>query len=300
MEFLENKTTKCLLCGESSFNFPYGKKHFLLKCRKCGMASAKNIPSNEELKSYYFNYPSHEIISPLTLQRYNEILNRLEPYRNKNTLLETGCGFGFFLEEARKRKWNVTGTEMSQKAIDECKLKNITIYSGIEKLSANFTEHFDVVLSLEVLEHIQNPENEIMGYSRLIRPGGVLYITTPNYNSLSRKILGKNWIEMNYPEHLHYFSPSTIDKILTKSNFSKIFSITTGFSPARFMYSLRTKKWKSKNKAWDNYNYNEADRELSDNIEKTILLRLIKKVINYFLIKLKSGDTLKVLYQKKG
>ena len=143
------------------------------------------------------------------------------------------------------------------------------------------------------------PENEIEKYSTYLRPDGVLYITTPNFNSISRRLLGKKWNVIHYPEHLHYFTQKSIHNLLQKFNFSKITIQSSGFSPARLIYSFKSKN-QITGKGLEHYDYNELDRQLRDNIEKTILLRLIKKAINYFLAKLRSGDSLKILYFKKG
>ncbi len=262
------------------------------------MVSANTIPTEKELKDYYHEYPSYNKISPLTLQRYNEILDMLEPYRKNNKLLETGCGFGFFLEAAKKRNWDVAGTELSENALVECKRKNIPVSEKMENLLSTSENSFDVIVSLEVIEHLKEPLKEVNLYARLLRNEGALYVTTPNFNSLSRRIVGKRWNVILYPEHIHYFTPHSIHYLL-KNNFNKIFNQTSGVSPARLMYTIRSKS-AVKGKELENYDFNEVDRQLRDNIEKTILLRLIKKFVNYILAKLRSGDSLKILYQKKA
>ncbi len=295
---LSNKVrSACILCGKSSFKNIFGKKHFLFKCRNCGMVSARTIPTSEELKDHYFDYPSYESIPPLTLKRYNDILNMLEPYRKNNNLLETGCGFGLFLEVAKGRNWNVSGTELSEAALIECRKKKIPVTENIEQLLQQKNMKFDVVVSLEVIEHLTDPVAEVSMYAKLLRPEGALYITTPNFNSFTRRLLGRFWNVISYPEHLHYFTSRTIHQLL-ENDFTKIKNQTAGISPARMIYAIRSMgSHKVKNVEYD---YNEADRHFSDNIEKTILLRLIKKAINYCLAKMKLGDSLKVLYQKKA
>jgi 2-polyprenyl-3-methyl-5-hydroxy-6-metoxy-1,4-benzoquinol methylase len=297
MSSVEHIRNTCVLCGASSFKRLFGRNHFLIKCRNCGMVSARMIPTEEELKAYYLEYPSYDSISPLTLQRYNEILDKLEPYRKSNSLLETGCGFGFFLEAARMRKWQVTGTELSGNALAECRRKNIPVSEHLEDLIRE-NKIFDAVVSLEVIEHLKDPVEQVSKYARLLRPSGVLYVTTPNFNSFSRRLLGRKWNVILYPEHIHYFTPDTIHRML-KDEFLKIENQTSGISPARIISTFRSHKPR-KGKDLENYDFNEVDRQLRDNIEKTVLLRLIKRLINSLLAALKSGDSLKILYQKKA
>src|SRR4051794_32893172 len=125
MSLKNNVRKKCILCGGSGFKYPFGESHFLVKCKNCGMVSSGIIPTDDELLSYYDKYPSYETVSALTLNRYNEILDMLEGFRSTNHLPESGCGFGFFLEEARKRNWIVKGVELSHSALAECRRKDI-------------------------------------------------------------------------------------------------------------------------------------------------------------------------------
>lgn len=65
---------------------------------------------------------------------------------------------------------------------------------------------FDVIVSLEVIEHLPDPHYYIEKFEKLLRKGGALYMTTPNFNSLSRHILGSNWNNIVFPETLYVIS----------------------------------------------------------------------------------------------
>lgn len=290
------KRISCAFCGESDFKYYFGENHFLIKCRKCGLVCSELIPSDETLLDYYHSYPSYERLSELTVIRYHEILDKLEPFRNTNNLLEAGCGFGFFLEEARKRNWNVYGTELSITALQECKRKDLRVWESPDELLQTSAGQFDAIVSIEVIEHLANPVKEIEKYNMLLRSGGALYITTPNFNSLSRQLLNSRWNVIQYPEHIYYFTLGTIRKLLTKNEFLKVKEDTFGFSHARLLYAIRKKRG---DKTLKEFDYNEKDRELRDAIEKTIILRVIKKIVNTILTILNAGDTLKILYRKK-
>jgi 2-polyprenyl-3-methyl-5-hydroxy-6-metoxy-1,4-benzoquinol methylase len=296
MSNTDRQRTSCAFCGSTGFKHILGQSHFIIKCRKCGLVTTDLVPSDETLSDYYHSYPSYDKLSDLTLTRYGEILDKLEPFRKTNNLLEAGCGFGFFLDEARKRNWNVYGTELSVIALQECKRKDLTVTETLDPLLESSLQNFDVIVSLEVIEHLTDPVMETEKYSRLTRPGGAIYITTPNFNSLSRRLLGRRWNVIHYPEHIYYFTLPTIRRVLNKYNFKKIKEETSGFSHARLIYAWRDKRG---DKNLKEYNYNEKDRELRDAIEKTVILRLIKKMINVILTVFKSGDTLKILYRKK-
>src|SRR3954452_364817 len=76
----------------------------------------------------------------------------------------------------------------------------------------------------------------------LLRPGGALYLTTPNFNSLSRRVVGPRWRAIEYPEHLNLFTPRTLDGLLTRAGLTKADLRTTGISPADIRAGLRPAK----------------------------------------------------------
>ncbi len=77
---------------------------------------------------------------------------------------------------------------MTDKAVSICKGKGINIYHG-QLNKNNYKEgFFDIVTSFEVLEHLNNPQEEIKKFNNILRKGGMLYLTTPNFNSFSRAL----------------------------------------------------------------------------------------------------------------
>jgi 2-polyprenyl-3-methyl-5-hydroxy-6-metoxy-1,4-benzoquinol methylase len=161
------------------------------KCMDCNFVFASSIPTIEELIAHYNTYTRDDYLSPITIKRYHEILDGFEQYRKTNKLIDVGCGIGYFLEVAKERGWEVYGTEYSERLIGLLREKGITIHEG-QLNSKNYEEDFfDVVTSFEVIEHINNPISEINQIGKLIRKGGLVYITTPNFNSLLRRRLKK-------------------------------------------------------------------------------------------------------------
>jgi SAM-dependent methyltransferase len=83
---------------------------FLVRCKSCGFIFCSEIPSNDELEKFYSRYPVSESLSALTAKRYDEWLDKFESFRKLNTILDVGCGDGYFLERAIKKRvegfWN--------------------------------------------------------------------------------------------------------------------------------------------------------------------------------------------------
>lgn len=285
------KHINCLLCdSEKLVELAKYAHHHLVKCKTCGFIFCDRVPSLDELLANYNRYPRGGTISPITIKRYNELLDFFEKYRKHNKLLDIGCGDGNFLEIAKKRNWEVYGTEFTDDAITICKNKGLRVIKGILNPEEFSDFQFDIITSFEVIEHINNPQTEISNIEKLLRAGGVFYFTTPNFNSISRYYLGPNWSVIGYPEHLLYFNVRTIKRLLSKKSLKKIYIKTTGISLNRW-------KAESVESSGVQKNFDEKIREKS---ETRFLFMMLKRIINYFLNTTRLGDTLKVLYEKRA
>lgn len=255
------------------------------------MVFSARKPTENELIKHYTNYPRYDTFSMVTIKRYHELLDEFEKFRLTNNLLDIGCSNGYFLEVAKKRGWNVFGQEFARECIEVCKNKGIIIKQGyLEEI--NFENNFfDVITSFEVIEHINTPNSHTKTIHRILRNQGLFYFTTPNFNSISRLLLGNKWNIIEYPEHLAYFTPRTINHLLYKNGFKKIKIKTTGISISRLKQSKENKEHKTS--LIDN-----PDELYRRKAEKNILFKILKYTINFFLNILKKGDTIKGYYIK--
>ena len=282
--------TNCINCGSNKLvDLPKYRHAFLVKCKSCRLVFSKANPTPKELTDHYTGYPRYTALSPITEKRYNELLNTLEKFKNTNNILDLGCSNGLFLDCAKKRGWNVYGTEYAQECIDYCAQKNIKVFKS-DKLPTEFFDlKFDVVTSFEVIEHINTPNEELNFIKKILRKNGAFYFTTPNFNSISRFLLKEKWNVIGYPEHLSYYTPATLNQLMLKYGFKKQFLTTTGISLSRFKQSIgKDEKSRTTN--------NNTDENLRTNIENKILLRGLKNSLNFVLNTLKIGDAMKGLY----
>ena len=198
---------------------------------------------------------------------------------------------GFFLGEAKKRGWNVYGSEYGSKLVAICKEKGIEMHDGSIQ-SFNTSKEFDIVTSFEVIEHINSPIDEMKQIVKLLRTGGKFYCTTPNFNSILRYYLKSKYNVISYPEHLSYYTSRTIHKLFNDHGLKKKWLKTTGISITRF----KTSTGKSTEKM---ISAKSADEVLRNQIEHNRLLQLGKFFINGCLSFFGKGMTIKALYEKK-
>lgn len=139
-------------------------------------------------------------------------------------VLDVGCATGYFLEVAAAAGWDVYGVELSDYAAGLARRTfGDRVFSGTLEQAGYPDGYFDVITLSDLLEHVPDPRSFLHEVRRLLRPDGILMIVTPDVTSLSARIMGARWSHYKQ-EHLHYFSPGTIIRLLSESGFSVEFT----------------------------------------------------------------------------
>jgi len=237
---LEN--LKCVNCGCNTSK-PLFRKFDLdiSQCLDCSLIFVNpRLPEKDILNRYDDDYFLKEYLPSFGIvdnnynldffdQRYSTIIDLIEEKRqlsNEKKLLEIGFGAGFFLKSAERAGWDVVGTEASlpcfQFASDELSL-NVKFEKAED---INFEANtFDVIVMFDVIEHLFNPLRVLKAANNMLNEGGLLVISTPNYNALSRLFLGINWSIFSPVDHLFYFTEDSLGDLLNRSGFSRNFYI---------------------------------------------------------------------------
>lgn len=276
-----------LCCSEEITPILEHERAFLHKCKNCSFIFSARVPSRVEIDEIYKNKFNHtSYFSPITVKRYESLLDDFESFRKTNRILDVGAGFGFFMQIAKERGWEIIGVEISDLCIEECERKGLSVLKGM-LTELNLEENqFDVITGLEVIEHVSNPKEMMQEMHRLLRKGGLLYLTTPNFNAINRYRLKEKYDVISYPIHLCYFTPKTLKKLSSDVGLSVRKIKTTGYSITR----VRTSKGKS-NQSF--VSETSDDEMLRQKMENKYFWRLGKKLTNNFLNFFKIGDSLK-------
>lgn len=149
---------------------------------------------------------------------------------------------------------------------------------------------FDVVCFVEVLEHLPDPISYLKEAARLLRPGGLLYGTTPNARSLNARLLGIKWSIFEAPEHLQIFTQAGLKRAFAQANIKATRIRSEGMNPVELV-----KKRQSQVPATDRV---EAGYAINSRLEAGRLGRLAKGTTNNILSATRLGDTLKFFGQK--
>ena len=133
-------------------------------------------------------------------------------------ILDIGTGQGYLLDVASKYEFDCYGVEISEYASKEANKKFPNkIFNGDLKQAKYKDNFFDVITLTDVLEHINNPLDFFKEVCRITKPDGIILITTPSHDSITQKILRKNWFQYK-EEHVTYWNEKSINLFFDKNN----------------------------------------------------------------------------------
>lgn len=148
--------------------------------------------------------------------------------KKKINLLDIGCSTGFFVEAAMKNGWNATGIELNPSAVEFGRKKKLNIFNT-DYLKTNFKKKFDVICAFDVLEHLYDPKKIVKKIHKDLNKGGLIFVYVPNWQSATRLLLGEQNSHFIWPtHHLTYFTPTTLNDFLIRSNFELVYWETQG------------------------------------------------------------------------
>ena len=271
---------KCRLCGGSAVSWGDRDDVALHRCSACGFVSGSPAVRLRDAAEHYDGYYGHAA-PPAPEARYEEWLARAEAEVGRGRLLEVGAGVGGLVRVAMRRGWSVDATEVSPLALDALRATGATVFAGPVEKARYVGGHFDLVVSLEVLEHLPDPVVHLKELARVTRAGGLLLLTTPNFGGLSRRWLGLGWRVVD-PEHLGYFTARTLARALTEAGYGRV------RTRARSLDISTWRRGRGRVAAFDPH----AAARVRDGVQSSAMLRAAKEAVNVVLGATGLGDTL--------
>ena len=184
----------------------------IVRCTNCGFIFNDPRETPEGLAYIYSQVEDEDYINELPgkLANFKRNLDFIETYKQQGTLIDVGCGHGYFLGLADPQRWQRLGIEPSTDAADEARnTYNVDVFAGTLDQAPIPAQSADVITLLHVIEHVFNPLELLQQASKLLRPDGIIYIETPDIGSGFARLLGRKWwYIMRF--HTHYFTVRTL------------------------------------------------------------------------------------------
>lgn len=233
----------CILCNSQS-NILYQQRDddCIFKCLKCGLLFVSPQPAKEKLRQYYRDFkPDYQLkYKDEVIKKGKMILKMVRGFKKNGRLLDVGCGYGFFMDLARKNGWKVLGVEISPFA-SEFARKNFGLDVFTEELAtANLREnYFDLISLQHTLEHLLEPLKDLSTIRTKLRDDGLLVVVVPNALGLIARCAKINWLCLTERTHLFHYSKDTLKKLLEKSGFCTIIVKTFEWDTQRVLWALK-------------------------------------------------------------
>ena len=257
-------------------------------CTRCALVFLNPQPSPLALQSFYKEEYFGEVSQIQDAKKNEKNIwqrNVLFPWLNKNVpnspigkILDVGSGHGDWLSFFDSEN-QVEGIEASKQAADFCRGRFGFPVSNQDFLTNNFPpEKFDLVTALSVIEHFNNPLEALVEANRILRPGGYLYLSTPDLSDLT---LVKGIEKYFKLAHTYYYTPTTLKSLLEKSGFEVVASRQREkcLESANFLYP--TNCWDSQQdflaKKISTISLDEAKQNPFISDSKSVILAQIRK-----------------------
>lgn len=213
----------CYLCGCKKNSRVCVKNGYNIeKCSMCGFIFVSNVPNRTVIDKFYKRFDYQDPLSAEKRIREDAIrsLKHLSNFVSINKkFIDLGCGRGYFMDEARKIGWNPVGIDYSDEVISYAKnVLNLNVLKSDMRAYSSLIK-YDVVTLNQFIEHFSDPIKVIRKCHRLLQNNGILYLATPNIESILAKVLMDEFDHIIPPEHLGYYSKNTLTKLLNDCGF---------------------------------------------------------------------------------
>jgi SAM-dependent methyltransferase len=191
------------------------------RCTTCGLGQAETPafdPTSYYTETYFSGeqadgYADYLAAEPVLRREFARTVAFIRQSRDGGRLLEIGCAYGFFLHEA-KRYFDVSGIELAADAAIYCQRAGLSVSLGVaDEITLHRDANVDVIVMLDVIEHLPDPRGTLVLLSRHLVPGGIIVITTGDFGSVAARLCGRYWRLMTPPQHLWFFGRESIIRL---------------------------------------------------------------------------------------
>ncbi len=219
-------------------------------CRECGNVYLSPRPDVSEFERIYpptyhsldFSEENYSLVHKVRSRlEANRLLRYCDGVPDNARILDVGCGDGFhlkLLQQYGQKGWTLEGVDLDSRAVAIASKTGLTIHQGSVEDLDFAGDQYDVVYTIQTIEHVAQPDAVLAAIFRILKPGGRLVIVTDNTDSLDFTYFRKNyWGGYHFPRHWNLFNPRSLSRLAQKTGF-EVSAINTIVSPVNWVYSF--------------------------------------------------------------
>lgn len=242
----------CPTCGSARNRHELDKDHMqLVRCDDCDLVFVHPAFDEQHYREVYASKDYQQIMQSLgeashayRVERFGRervgiVTRHLQAGERPVRYLDVGCSTGFVVEAARDAGWDAIGIDLNPSAIEFGRNRGLDLRVLALEEAGFAPGSFDVVSLFDVLEHLTQPRATLEQVSALLRPGGLLFLYVPNYDSASRMLMGADAHFIWPTHHLNYYTPTTIADLLTRAGLDLAWIATEGLDFVDYLWHLK-------------------------------------------------------------
>jgi SAM-dependent methyltransferase len=231
----------------------------VVRCRTCGLAETVPRLEGAEMERFYpDSYPAYRAPAAPGVSLRARVGARIDAARfstavregafgslaaaRPGRLLDVGCGRGELAAWFARRGWRAFGVEPGASAAALARDAGIDVHHGTLDDAPWGAGSFDAVTFNHSLEHIPDPAGALRRARALLRPGGMLVVSVPNFGCWQRRWFGGRWFHLDLPRHLQHFDRVSLPAMMRGAGL-EVTSVRSTSSMAGIVGSLQYALW---------------------------------------------------------
>lgn len=231
---------RCPLCDGTDFQSRHRSLGYtIVDCRGCGLTHVNPQPTDADLTRFYetvfhtpawyerfphlrdFDYFGEAAGDGAGHRSYVELARR---HVSRGSWLDVGCGHGRLAAEAAAVGYEAFGIDPNPLAVRAARqrLGSDRVFQGGVEAAALPPDRFSIASVVGTVEHLKRPLATLREIHRVLEPGGLILVQTPNLASLQYRRQGAAWEQFTPPGHLVYFTPRTLRAMLKAAGFRRV------------------------------------------------------------------------------
>ncbi len=229
--------SSCIICGGRTFR-PAGVSngYNIFGCTNCGFHFVYPLPSLEEIAAIYEKYSSNVLYSAKAERKVVRAMKQIRRYLHAKPgarFIDFGCNIGTGVEAALRLGLEAYGVDIDEESVGIARKEYPAGHyhaGAVESLPEDWKD-FDFAFMIEVIEHLPDPHAYFEAMRTRLKPGALLYLTTPDAGHWRVPKEFPTWQEVFPPQHIHYFTRTAMQHFLPAH----------GFEIVRFVWSPKTR-----------------------------------------------------------